>query len=180
MLNLVCAKQKRRQEPGGGGEDDTCDHGLHVQKLESRTVSKKEKRSIEEMINQQLAATSTSSAKQHKLFCQLRTNTTACTWPANDYSYGERDHSNNKACHPPKSLLGEKKLQPRTTRYVTNECHSLVSSVDTVDFSYDLRVAQLNNRRNVVFPPYFLCRKNVWYTIAPCHKICHRRKACCV
>ena len=49
------------------------------------------------MINQQSAARSTSSTKQHKLICQLRTNTTACTWPANDHSNGVRDHSNNKA-----------------------------------------------------------------------------------
>ena len=27
---------------GGGGKDDTCDHGLYVQKLESRSVPKKE------------------------------------------------------------------------------------------------------------------------------------------
>ena len=29
---------------GGGGKDDTCDHGLYVQKLESRSVPKKKKR----------------------------------------------------------------------------------------------------------------------------------------
>ena len=52
------------------------------------------------MINQQSAARSTSSTKQHKHICQLRTNTTACTWPANDHSNGVRDHSNNKARHP--------------------------------------------------------------------------------
>ena len=26
---------------GGGGKDDTCDHGLYVQKLEIRNVQKK-------------------------------------------------------------------------------------------------------------------------------------------
>ena len=50
------------------------------------------------MINQQSGARSTSSTKQrNKLICQLRTNTTACTWPANDHSNGVRDHSNNKS-----------------------------------------------------------------------------------
>ena len=70
------------------------------------------------MINQQSAARSTSNTKQHKLICQLRTNTTACTRPANDHSNGVRDHSNNKARHPhtayiisPKSPLGGKKYQ---------------------------------------------------------------------
>ena len=28
---------------GGGGKDDTCDDGLHVQKLESRSVPEKKK-----------------------------------------------------------------------------------------------------------------------------------------
>ena len=45
-------------------------------KLESKSVPKKKKTSREEMINQQSAAIrSTSSTKQHKLICQLRTNT---------------------------------------------------------------------------------------------------------
>ena len=54
---------------GGEGKDDTCDHGLHVQKLESRSVPKKIYVSLEEIINQQSAAIrSTSSTKQHELF----------------------------------------------------------------------------------------------------------------
>ena len=41
---------------------------------------------------------------------------------------------NNKARHHPKSLLGDKKhQQTRAMRYETNACHSLVSSVNTVD-----------------------------------------------
>ena len=103
------------------------------------------------------------SSKEHVKYeatqtycCQLRTNTTACTRSANDYGNGVRDHGNNKARHPPNSLLGRKKHQTRTMRYGTNACHSLVYSVDAVDFYYDLRVAQLNNRRNDYFPPYFI------------------------
>ena len=79
-------------------------------------------------------------------FCQLRTNTTAFTWPANDCSNGVRDHSNNKARHPPESLLGKRKHQTRTMRYGANACHPLVFSVDTVDY-YDLCVAQLGISR---------------------------------
>ena len=68
-------KKNEGNNRGGEGKDDTCDHGLHVQKLESRSVPKK-KKNLEEMINQQSAAIrSTSSTKQHKLICQLRTNT---------------------------------------------------------------------------------------------------------
>ena len=118
--------RKNEGSKWGGGQDDTCDHGLYVQKLESRSVPKEKKKLplcvVEEMINQQSAARSTTSTKEHKLICQLRTNTAACTWPANDYSNGVRDHSNNKARHPPKSLLREKKHQMRTMRYVTNAC----------------------------------------------------------
>ena len=48
---------------------------------------------------------------------------------------------------------------------------------------YDLRVAQLNNRRSDYFS-LVSCVENVfpvfWYTLLPCHKICHRQKACCL
>ena len=59
-------KKKKAITEGGGGKDDTY-HGLYVQKLESRSVPKKK---LKEMINQQSAARSTSSTKQHKLICQ--------------------------------------------------------------------------------------------------------------
>ena len=42
----------------------------------------------------------------------------------------------------------------------TNACHSLVFSGDIIlSTCYDLRVAQLNNRRNYYFFPCFLCQK---------------------
>ena len=59
----------------------------------------------------------------------------------------------------PKSILGEKKHQTCTMRYGTNACHSLVSSVDTLSTYYDLRVAQLNIRRNDDFFPLFFVSK---------------------
>ena len=37
MLNTV-HKTKMKAIIGRGGKDDTCDHGLYVQKLESRSV----------------------------------------------------------------------------------------------------------------------------------------------
>ena len=65
------AQKKNEGNNRGGGKDDTCDHGLYVQKLESRSVPKKKSLLVEERINQQSAARSASSMKQHKLICQL-------------------------------------------------------------------------------------------------------------
>ena len=74
------APKKMKAITGGGkGKDDTCDRGFYVQKLKSISVPKNIEKSLGEMINQQSAASRTSSTKQHKLICQLRTNTTACT-----------------------------------------------------------------------------------------------------
>ena len=42
---------------------------------------------------------------------------------------------------------------------------------------HDLRVAQLNNMTNDYFSPRFFCVENVWYTLAPCHKICQRQES---
>ena len=145
-----------------GGKDDTCHHGLYVQKLENRGVSKneeKKKKLVNEMINQQ------SAAKEHVEYeatqtyvCQLRTNTTACTWPANDYSNRVRDHSNNKARHPLKSLLGENKNQTRTMRYGTNACHSLVSSVDKSTFTMNFAWRSSTTKEKIVFPHIFVLK----------------------
>ena len=53
------------------------------------------------MVNQQSAARSTPNKKQHKLICQLRTNTTASSRPANGQNSNRgRHHSNNKARLP--------------------------------------------------------------------------------
>ena len=94
----LCAKTIEVNNRGGEGKDVTRDHGLYVQKLESRSVPKKQ--SLEDMINQQSAARNTSNTKQHKLIYHIRTSTTAGIWPANDHSNGVRDHSNNNARHP--------------------------------------------------------------------------------
>ena len=74
---------------------------------------------------------------------------------------------------------GQKTPNAYNARYGTNECHPLVSSVDTVNFYYDLHVAQLNNRRDEYFSLIF-CVENAGYTLASCHKICRRQKTRCV
>ena len=45
---------------------------------------------------------------------------------------------------------------------------------------YDLRVSQHNNRRNDYFSPLFFVSKMHLVHLPPCHKICHRQRACCV
>ena len=64
-------------------------------------------------------------------------------------------------------------------RYGTNAYHSLISSVDTVDFYHDLRVAHFTAGGTIIFP-LIVCVENVWYTLAPCHIMCYRQEAFCV
>ena len=96
------------------------------------------------------AGRSTSSTKQHELICQLRTNTTACTWPANDLSNGVRDHSNSRARHPhtclQRDFSGKKNTKQCDTG--TNACHHWFLPW-ILSTHYHLRVALLNNRRNL-------------------------------
>ena len=175
-------KKKMKAITGAGEKDDTCDHGLYVQKLKSRSVPKKIKKSLPlsvvEEINQQ-SARSTSSTKQHKLICQLRTNTAACTWPANDYSNGIRDHSNNKARHPPKSLLGQRNT--KRVRCDTGRMHATHWFLPWMLSSFTTTFAwrSLTRGGTIIFPLIF-CVENVWYTLTPCHKTCHKQKAYCV
>ena len=102
------------------------------------------------MVNQLSAARITSSTKQHKPICQSRTNTTACTWPANDHSNGVRNHSNNNTRNPHTFLQrvfsGEKITKQCDTG--TNACHHRFLPWTLYTYSH-LRVAQLNNRRNL-------------------------------
>ena len=61
---------------GSEGKDDTCDRGLYVQKVKSRSVSKQEKK-----ITRRDGQLVISSNKEHvkyeayKIICRLRTNT---------------------------------------------------------------------------------------------------------
>ena len=139
------------------------------------------------MIIQHSAARSTSSRKQHKIICQLRTNTTAffSSWPRQTTETAtERQghHSNNKAPLPHhqyfsiESSRGEKNHPPRRYR---DECVPLVSCVDTVYcYNYDLRVAPLNNRNDL--PPCFSNRKIIpCFLVHPPHPCYKSDKSVC-
>ena len=117
----LCAKKYEGNNRGGEGKDDTCDHGLYVQKLESISVQeKKKKKLIEEMINPQSAAIrSTSSTKQHKFICQLRTNTRPLA------------------------------LDRQTTTATDSKTTARTKPAILPSTYHHLRVAQLNNRRNL-------------------------------
>ena len=63
------AQKKMKAITGRGGrKDDTCDHGLYVQMLESRSVQKKKITGRGDQSAPAAAARSTSSTKQHNLF----------------------------------------------------------------------------------------------------------------
>ena len=139
------------------------------------------KNTLEQMINQQSAARSTSyryEATQTIFVSYVPTRPLALDRQMTTATEsGTTATTKHTDCISAKSLLGEKKHQTRTMRYGTNACHSLVSSVDTVDLLRPLRGAAQQEER--LFSPCFLCR-NLWYTLASCHKICHRQKAYCV
>ena len=173
------AVKKNEGNNRGGGKDDTCDHGLYVQKLESRSVPKKKSLPVEEMINQQSAARSTSSTKQHKLNCQLRTNTTACTWRQTIAA----TESGTTATTKPAILqrfFSEKK-NTKHGRCDAGRMHAThwflpwILSTFTTTFAW----RSLTTGGTTIFPLIF-CVKNVWYTLAPCHTICRRHKTYCV
>ena len=97
----LCAKKNEDKNREGKGKDDTCDHGLYVQKLESRSVPEKKE------ITRRDDQSAVSSNKEHVKYEATQTclsvtyqHTTTCTWPANDHSHGVRDDSNNRARHP--------------------------------------------------------------------------------
>ena len=81
-----------------------------------------------------------------------------------------------------KGLLGEKKHQKNDAP--PGRMHATHWFLPwTLSIYYDLRVAQLNSRKNDYFSPYFLCRKCIpclLVHLAQCRKIRHRQKACCV
>ena len=78
MLKL---KRKKNEGSNRGGEGTTpVVTAFMSRSWKVEVCPKKKKNSLDEMINQPSAAIgSTSSKKQHKHICQLRTNTTACT-----------------------------------------------------------------------------------------------------
>ena len=144
-------------------------------------VGKKKTKSllVEEMIIQQSAARSTSSTKQHKLI------TVSCV-PTRPLALGRQTvtatesgtTATTKHAILQRVFSGGKNTK-KTMRYGTNACHSLVSSVDTVNYSTTFAWRSLTTGGTTNFPLIF-CVEDVWYTLAPCHKICRRQKAYCV
>ena len=164
----LCAKQIEGYNRGGGGGDDTCDHGLYVQKLESRNVPKKDKK-LTTCIEYYQSAISSQEHVKHETMqtyfvsfvptrpLALDRQTTTAT------ESGTTATTKHTAYISPKSLLGEKKHQSfKRCDTGTNACHSLVSSENTVYLLRPFRVAYLNNRRNDYFSPCSLCRKCIF------------------
>ena len=145
----------------GGGKDDTCDHGLYVQKMESRSVPKKKEKITAGIRDYQSAIIS----KEHVKYEAKQTHFSVTYQHDRLHLTGKRPQQRCQGPQQQQSTPSSenssrgKKLKTRTMRHETNACHSLVSSVDTVDFYYDFRVVQLNNRRNDYFSLCFLCRK---------------------
>ena len=180
VLNHICAKKNEGNNRGGGGRTTPVITACMSRSWKVEVCQKKK------ITTGRRDDQSAISSKEHVKYeatqtysCQLRTNTTACTWPANDYSKGVRDHSNNKARHPPKSLLGEKNT--KRVRCDTGRMHAThwflpwILSTCTTTFTW----RSLTTGGTIIFLLIF-CVENVWYTPDPCHKICRRQKAYCV
>ena len=139
------------------------------------------------MINQQSAASSTSSRKKHKIICQLRTSTTALfavdRGKRPKQQRRQRHHSNNKA---PLSHRLYCSIEYSRGKEPPND--AIPGRMHTTGFfrGYrllltirDLRVAQLNNRND--FPPFFLCRKVIHcFLVHPLPVAISQTKSVCV
>ena len=117
-------KKKEGNNRGGKGKDDTCDHGLYFQNLESRSVPKIIIKSLEEeMINQQSAARSTSSTKQHKTYLSVT------------YQHTTRPLA----------------LDRQTTTATESGTTAITKHAIPLSTHHHLRVAQINNRRRNLY-----------------------------
>ena len=126
------------------------------------------------MINQQSAARSTSSRKQHKTICQLRTTRPLFfqLTAANDQnSNGGRGttattkHAPHVVYTSPQSILGENNHQ---TLRCPDECIPLVSYVDTVYTTNFTTFAWRSLTTGTIFPVVFYFEKLLpvfWYTL---------------
>ena len=121
------------------------------------------------MINQQSAARSTSSRRQQKTICQLRTNTTAL-FPVDrgkqpKQQRKQRHHSNSKAplphCRHFSVEYSRGKEPPNDAIPGRMHATSFFRGYRLYCLLFDLRVAQLNSRND--FPLCSQCRK-----VVPC------------
>ena len=152
MLNLVRKKGKKGYNREGG-KDDTFDDDLHVQRPESRSIKKNEKR-LSISIQQQ-------EARQVRSI----TNVFASYVAIRPLALGRQTiTANSQGPQKQHNTLFSKESSRGTKTPNANDAigdDSLVFSVDAVDFNYEFRVEQLNNRRNNYVCPTYLCRKCV-------------------
>ena len=114
----------------------------------------------EEMINQQSAARSTSSTKQHKPILVSCVPTRPLALGRQTITATESGTAITKHAILERLFSGRKNTkQTRTMRYGTNACHSLVSSVDTFDFSTTFAWRSLTTGGATIFFPYFFVSK---------------------
>ena len=152
------------------------------------------------MINQQSAARSTSSGKKHKIilqnysndvsceFDEFRVNTHVCelrtslfvsyvpTRPLQQMRQAPQQQQSTPSTQP--ILLQRVFSGKRTTSRCdtgTNACHWLLPWIPPTT-TYDLRVAQLNNRND--FSPCLLCRQCIPRFIRPPPAISQTKSVC--
>ena len=174
---------------GRGERDDTCDHGLYVQKLESTSVQKT-KNTLKEMINQQSAARRTSSKyKATQTFIvshvptrpvaldrQMATATESATTATIKHTayilIVSREFDEFRVNISPTSLVGGKKHQTRTMRYGAriHATHWFLKLNCRLTTTFAWR--SFTTGGTIIFSVVFWV-ENVWYTLAPCHKTCH-------
>ena len=119
-------RQKKMKAINGGGEGRTTPVTMACmsRSWKVEVCQKKNKKSLEEMINQQSAAIrSTSSTEQHKVICQLRTNTRPLA------------------------------LDRQTTTATESGTTATTKHAILLPSCHHLRVAQLNNRRKLYNTP---------------------------
>ena len=119
----------------------------------------KKKKSTEKMFNQQSAARSTSRTKQHKL---VPTRPLALDRQTTTTTKSGTSATTKHAIHTPPIFLQRVFLGKNTPNdAILGRMHATHCFLPwMLSTYYDLRVAQLNNRRNDYFP-LFLCRKYI-------------------
>ena len=167
--------------PEGEERDDTCDHGLYVQKLESKSVRKKK---ITRRDDQ-----SAISSKEHVKQVLVRSNTNLffsyvpTRSLALDRQMTTATESGTTATikHTAYILFLQKvfsgKKTPNAYDAIRDECMPLTGFFRgycrlTTIFAW----RSFTTGGTIIFP-FVFCVENLWYTLAPCHKICHRQKA---
>ena len=146
---------------------------------------------VEEMINQQSAARSTSSTKQHKLIAVSYVPTRPLALGRQTITATESGTTATTK-HAILQIVYSGEKNTKRVRCDTGRMHAIhwfipwMLSTFTTTFAW----RSLTTGGTIIFPLilfiylfiFFLifCVENVCYTLAPCHEICHRQKAFCV